>query len=60
LNGALITTYTYNPLVGITSQTDPNGVATYYEYDSMGRLWRINNDKGNVLKQYDYHYSTQP
>ncbi len=53
---AVITTYTYNPLIGMTSETDPNGKTTYYEYDDFGRLKCIKDHKGNVLKQMDYHY----
>lgn len=57
LANAQVSTYTYLPLVGMTSQTDPNGVTTYYEYDSFGRLKCTKDDDGNILKQYDYHYS---
>lgn len=59
LKNALITTYTYKPFVGITSETDPNGVTTYYEYDALGRLKCIRNDDGNIIKTYDYHYQEQ-
>jgi len=55
----MVTLYTYNPLVGMTSQTDPNGVTTYYEYDSFGRLKCAKNDDGDILQWYDYHYAGQ-
>jgi YD repeat-containing protein len=58
LANAQITTYTYKPLVGLTSQTDPNGKTTYYEYDTFGRLQFIKDDQGKIVKKYDYHYST--
>jgi YD repeat-containing protein len=54
-----ISTYTYNPLIGMTSETDPNGKTTYYEYDSFGRLYRIKDHNGNILKQNTYHYANQ-
>ncbi len=55
-DNAAMTTYTYAPLVGITSQTGPNGQSTYYEYDTFGRLKRIKDNDGKILKVYDYHY----
>jgi YD repeat-containing protein len=53
---AQMTTYTYNPLVGKTSEIDPAGRATTYEYDFLGRLLRVRDQDGNILKQYDYQY----
>jgi YD repeat-containing protein len=53
---AQMTTYTYDPLIGMTSQTDAAGVATYFEYDSYGRLFQVRDAKLNVLKQVKYHY----
>jgi YD repeat-containing protein len=53
---SLITAYTYSPLVGMTSSTDPSGVTTYYEYDTFARLKLIKDDKGKILKIFDYHY----
>jgi YD repeat-containing protein len=56
---ALATTYTYSPLIGITSETDPSGKTTYYVYDSLGRLSMIKDKDGNIIKTYDYHYKGQ-
>lgn len=56
LPNALITTYTYKPLVGMTSMTDPRGVVTTYEYDSFGRLSKVKDANGKVINTYDYHY----
>ncbi len=53
---ATMTTYTYDPYVGMTSQTDPKGQATYYDYDDFQRLWRIRDQNGKVQKVYNYHY----
>lgn len=55
--GAQMTTYTYDPLLGMTSATDANNVTTYYDYDELGRLKLLKDDKGNILKKYDYHYA---
>lgn len=53
---AQMTTYTYKPLVGMTSQCDANNRITYYEYDGFGRLQRIKDQDGNILKAFDYKY----
>ncbi|MGG5210098.1 hypothetical protein ACQWU4_14305 [Chryseobacterium sp. MIQD13] len=57
--GALIITYTYKPLVGITSVTDPAGRISYYEYDSFNRLRFIKDEQGNVVKKICYNYAGQ-
>jgi|GEM_PF-2371244 len=54
--GAMVTTFTYIPLVGMTSQTDPNGVTTYYEYDPLGRLKTTLDNESKVTRHYKYHY----
>lgn len=57
--GALITTYTYDPLAGMTSSTDPNNVATYFEYDTLNRLKLVKDANKKVVKQTLYHYLNQ-
>ncbi|ANH80035.1 hypothetical protein A8C56_02710 [Niabella ginsenosidivorans] len=57
---ALVSSYTYKPLVGMTSETDPSGRTTYYEYDGFGRLSVVKDDTGKVLKKYCYNYAGQP
>lgn len=59
LPNAHITTYTYKPLVGMTSQTDPKGMTTYFEYDSFQRLKHIKDQNGNIVKSYCYNYAGQ-
>lgn len=51
---ASIVTYTYIPGVGKTSETDTNGVTTYYEYDGFGRLLRVLDNNRNKIKEYEY------
>ncbi|MBN2612052.1 MAG: hypothetical protein JXB00_10895 [Bacteroidales bacterium] len=55
---AIITSYTYDPLIGMTSETDPKGVTTYYEYDSYGRLSVVRDNDLNIIQTFDYHYQT--
>ncbi|WP_234997939.1 hypothetical protein [Mucilaginibacter sp. OK098] len=52
-------TYTYDPIVGMTSSTDAKGMTTYYEYDSLRRLINIKDKDGNIVKHTDYHYQGQ-
>lgn len=54
--GAQMTTYTYDPLTGLTSQCDASNRITYYEYDGFGRLKTIRDQDKNVLKTLDYQY----
>ena len=52
----LVTTYTYKPLIGMTSVTDPRGIVTYYEYDSFGCLQTIKDHNNQIIENYEYHY----
>ncbi|MDQ0477483.1 hypothetical protein [Chryseobacterium sp. MDT2-18] len=56
LSGFQITTYTYDPLIGVRSITPPSGLREYYFYDAANRLKEVRDSNGNVLKEYQYHY----
>jgi hypothetical protein len=57
---AQLTSYTYSPLVGMTSSCDLNNRVTYYYYDSLGRLYMVKDKDGNIVKMYSYQYGSQP
>ena len=52
----IITTYTYDPLIGVTSITPPSGVREIYKYDSANRLQSVVDVNGKILKEYQYNY----
>ncbi len=56
LEDAQVFIYTYQPLVGIASVTDPNGKITYYDYDPLGRLQYIRDFENNLLSEFRYQY----
>lgn len=51
-----VSTYTYSPIIGMTSATDETGRTTYYAYDSFRRLQLIRDHNGNLIEQYGYNY----
>ncbi|KFF21492.1 hypothetical protein [Chryseobacterium sp. JM1] len=64
LSSCQISTYTYNPLIGVTSITPPSGIREIYIYDTANRLKEVKQlDKdasGNpvykILKEFKYNY----
>jgi YD repeat-containing protein len=54
--GKQITTFTHNPLVGVSTVVDPNGLRKTFVYDSCDRLTSIIDNDGNTLEQYKYHF----
>ncbi len=56
---AMVTTYTYDPLVGVTSITDPRGYTMTYIYDVFNRLQEVRDDKGNLITDYKYNYAAE-
>ncbi|MGC4040310.1 MAG: DUF6443 domain-containing protein [Flavobacterium sp.] len=53
---AMITTFTYVPLVGISTVTDPKGDRTKYVYDNSGRLKEVRDKDNNLLSESSYFY----
>ncbi|WP_412468729.1 hypothetical protein [Pedobacter sp. KLB.chiD] len=64
LKGKLVTTYTHDPLIGVTSVTPPSGIREVYQYDDFGRLKEVKvrekDTTGNyvlrTIKNYNYNY----
>ncbi|CAD7805304.1 hypothetical protein CHRY9390_01347 [Chryseobacterium aquaeductus] len=52
-----ISTYTYNPLIGVTTITPPSGIRSLYKYDPANRLESIVDLNGKIVKDYTYNYS---
>ncbi|MBL7887063.1 MAG: hypothetical protein JNJ52_09965 [Flavobacterium sp.] len=55
LSGAMITTYTYIPLIGISTVTDPKGDKLIYEYDVLNRLKTVRDKNNNILNENQYY-----
>lgn len=53
---ALMTSYTFSPQVGATSETNEAGKATIYQYDGLSRLQSVRDQDNNILRYYDYKY----
>ncbi|WP_153801066.1 DUF5977 domain-containing protein [Foetidibacter luteolus] len=53
---AQMTTFTYEPMVGVNSQCDVVNRITKYDYDGYNRLVNVIDDNGNILKNYVYNY----
>lgn len=59
LPNTMVSTYTYNELIGVTSVTDAKGYTMYYEYDEFNRLKQVKDKDGKVLSHNVYHYKNQ-
>lgn len=56
LSNYQITTYTYDPLIGVRSITPPSGIKENYIYDSAGRLQKVIDANGQTIKEMKYNY----
>lgn len=55
---AIMQTYVHKPFIGVTAIVDANNKLTTFEYDSLGRLLTVRDEKNNILKNHQYHYLT--
>ncbi|HAS39832.1 MAG TPA: hypothetical protein DCS93_05105 [Microscillaceae bacterium] len=53
---ARMQTFTYEPLIGVSSITDAKHMTVYHEYDALNRLKLTRDFEGNILKRYTYKY----
>lgn len=56
-SNARMSSYTYEPFIGMTSKTDPNHQSEFYTYDGYNRLAVIRDDNNNILKTICYNYN---
>lgn len=59
LSKAMLSAYTYIPLVGTETEIDPKGSKTSYKYDQFGRLEEVRDTQGNLISHNKYQYRTQ-
>ena len=52
----MVTTFTYDVPVGVTSITDPRGYTVFYEYDVFNRLQFTKDADGHLLTEQEYNY----
>jgi YD repeat-containing protein len=58
LAAAMITTYSYVPLVGPASITDPKGDKIFYTYDAAGRLIMTKDKENKIISENVYHFKS--
>lgn len=56
---AQMTTYCYQPGLGVTAICGPDNMVTYYEYDSYNRLKLIRNQNKDIIRYVNYQYNSQ-
>lgn len=56
LKDFIISTNTYDPLIGMSTITSSNGIREIYIYNADNKLLKITDRNGKVLKEYKYNY----
>ncbi|ROI05032.1 hypothetical protein EGI16_06825 [Chryseobacterium sp. G0240] len=57
LAGFMMTTFTYDPLIGVKSIMQPSGIREFYKYNAANELIRIEDQNKNILKEFSYNYN---
>jgi len=55
---AQMTSYTFAPLIGMTSQNSAANGINYFEYDANGRLKLVRDINNNIVKTFNYKYQS--
>ena len=55
----MVSTFTFKPLVGMATVTDPRDYTMTFEYDSLNRLKAVKDEQGHLVTDYQYHYKGQ-
>lgn len=58
-SSAHITTYTYDPYFGMTSEIDDSNLGIIYTYDTFGRLTAKYDENYKKIEEYNYHLYLQ-
>jgi hypothetical protein len=53
--GAQMRTFTFDPLIGMTSLTDAKGQVSFFHYDNYQRLSEISDTAGNIKQHFSYN-----
>ncbi|NQX40227.1 hypothetical protein SAMN05421820_105110 [Pedobacter steynii] len=54
---ALFSSYTYKPLIGMSSETNPSGSTKFYAFNSLAQLSDIKDNSKNIIANYNYNYA---
>jgi len=57
-SNAQMTSYTFAPLIGMTSQNSAANGINYFEYDANGRLKLVRDINNNIVKTFNYKYQS--
>lgn len=59
MSDAMVSGFTYIPLIGVSTIIDPKGQKSVYQYDAQGRLAMVRDTDGHILSKNEYHYRAQ-